>query len=265
VLVASGTLPSGRHEAIAIGISTAMNELLHGFHMVSALRNQATFGSIQIILEVLKLLDLSIDVLDLRVDVGNKTVMRNGRLCSRKHGLFLSEENVLLVLGEIASEERLGKSEMLNLRMCKGSITKDALCDRDAVATEEGLITRATGSLVASVKRAGNGFAIGRIERIKTDGAGHVCTRERIWRITEERKGGKRNGINFLELIYSKHLTSDENVIFFSGKYEGGMLCGKCPHVLIFANEAPDASKMTEGRFCTRRLNDEIEIYGYDL
>jgi hypothetical protein len=225
VLVASGTLPSGRHEAIAIGISTAMNELLHGFHMVSALRNQATFGSIQIILEVLKLLDLSIDVLDLRVDVGNKTVMRNGRLCSRKHGLFLSEENVLLVLGEIASEERLGKSEMLNLRMCKGSITKDALCDRDAVATEEGLITRATGSLVASVKRAGNGFAIGRIERIKTDGAGHVCTRERIWRITEERKGGKRNGINFLELIYSKHLTSDENVMAILCSVAGLMRC----------------------------------------
>jgi len=56
-----------------------------------------------------------------------------------------------------------------------------------------------------------------------------------------------------------------KDMFFFSGKYEGGMMCGPCPHVLIFANEAPDASKMTEGRFVTKRLNDVIEIFGWDL
>jgi len=53
VLVASGTLPSGRHKAIAVGISTAMNELLNGFNIVRALADQSNFGPMQIILEFL--------------------------------------------------------------------------------------------------------------------------------------------------------------------------------------------------------------------
>ena len=97
---------------------------------------------------------MSNDVLDLCVDVGNKTVMRDSSLCSRKHGMFLGEENVLLVLGEIASEERLGKSEMLNLRMGEGSIAKQTLGNRDAVATEESFIAGATGTLGTGVERA---------------------------------------------------------------------------------------------------------------
>jgi len=43
------------------------------------------------------------------------------------------------------------------------------------------------------------------------------------------------------------------------------MVVGACPHVLIFANEAPDESKMSGDRFLTRQLNDEIYIFGYDL
>jgi len=119
VLVASGTLPSGRHKAIAVGISTAMDKLLNIFMIVRALSHQLGLGPIQVILECLKLLHLSDDVLDLCIDVSNKAVMRDSSLCRRKHGLFLGKENVLLVLGEFAREKGLGKSEMLNLRMCK--------------------------------------------------------------------------------------------------------------------------------------------------
>ena len=117
VLVASGTLPSGRHKAIAIGISTAMHKLLNVIMIVGALSNQLVLGPIQVILECLELLHLSENVLDLCIDVSNESVMRDGSLSGRKHGLFLGKENVLLVLGEIASEKGLGKSEMLNLRM----------------------------------------------------------------------------------------------------------------------------------------------------
>ena len=65
VLVASGTLPSGRHKAIAVGISTSMDELLNIFNLVVALSNQAILGPMQIILECLELLHLSDDVLNL--------------------------------------------------------------------------------------------------------------------------------------------------------------------------------------------------------
>jgi hypothetical protein len=180
VFVASGTLPSGRHEAIAVGISTSMDELLNVFNIVRALSHQLVFGCIQIMLEYFELIDLSDDILYLRIDVGNEPVMRDSSLCSGKHGLFLREENILLVLGEIAREKGLGKTETLNLRLCEGSITKHALGHGDAVATEESFIAVSASTLGTSVERARNRFAIGSIERVKTDGAGHICYRIRI-------------------------------------------------------------------------------------
>ena len=174
VLVASGTLPGGRHKAIAVGISTAMHKLLNIFMIVWALSNQLVLGPIQVILECLKLLHLSDDVLDLCIDVSNKAVMRDSSLCRRKHGLFLCKENVLLVLGEFAREKGLGKSEMLNLRMSQMSVAKHALGDGDAVAAKESLITGAACGLGTGVERTGDGFASGCIERIKADGTGHI-------------------------------------------------------------------------------------------
>jgi len=44
------------------------------------------------------------------MDVSLCTVKGDGSLSGRKHGLFLSEENILLVLSEFALEENLGKS-----------------------------------------------------------------------------------------------------------------------------------------------------------
>ena len=56
----------------------------------------------QMSLESLKLFDLRGDVLDLLVNVLDEAVMGDGGLCGREHGLFLCEENVLLVLSEVA-------------------------------------------------------------------------------------------------------------------------------------------------------------------
>ena len=65
VFVASGTLPSGRHKAIAFGISTPMNELLTsgGIIVIKAIVYDAMLGQIQVILEFLELSNLSIIVL----------------------------------------------------------------------------------------------------------------------------------------------------------------------------------------------------------
>lgn len=107
------------------------------------------------------------------MDVSLSPVKGDGSLSGRKHGLFLSEENVLLVLSEFALEESLGESEMLNLIMSEGGVAKHALGNGDIVSTKESFITRAAGSLGTDVKRARNGFAFGGIEVIETDRAGH--------------------------------------------------------------------------------------------
>jgi len=45
-----------------------------------------------------------------------------------------------------------------------------------------------------------------------------------------------------------------KDMFFFSGKYEGGMVHGKCPHVVIFANEEPDYKKMSPDRFIVKNI-----------
>ena len=98
MLVTGGTLPSGRDEAVAFGISTAMNEFVViapvcvFLHMwVVSVSSQLKFGVHQIGLECLKALYFSGDVLDLIINVLDESVMSDGSLCGRKHGLFLCE------------------------------------------------------------------------------------------------------------------------------------------------------------------------------
>jgi hypothetical protein len=152
VFVTGGTLPSGRDEAVAVGISTSVNELFSGGVvniLCGALTLQLMLGDQQIGLEGLKLLDLCMNVLDLVVNALDETVMRDGSLSCRKHGLFLCEENVLLVLGEIALKECLGETEMLKLRMGEMSVAEHALGNGDIVATEECLVAGAACGLSA--------------------------------------------------------------------------------------------------------------------
>jgi len=47
-----------------------------------------------------------------------------------------------------------------------------------------------------------------------------------------------------------------KDMFFYSGKYEGGMVCGECPHVLCFANEEPNYAKMSEDRFVVKNIGD---------
>lgn len=93
VLVTGGTLPSGRHEAVAVGIGTAMNELrfLRVVHGVMCMTHELIFSDDEIVLESDELLDLRVYVLDLCVNILDESVMGNSGLRGGKHGLFLSE------------------------------------------------------------------------------------------------------------------------------------------------------------------------------
>ena len=43
-------------------------------------------------------------------------------------------------------------------------------------------------------------------------------------------------------------LESIKDMFFYSGKYEGGMVCGPNPHVMVFANEPPEYGILSKDR-----------------
>jgi len=47
-----------------------------------------------------------------------------------------------------------------------------------------------------------------------------------------------------------------KDMFFFSGKYEGGMVCGASPHVLVFANRTPITEKMSLNRWSITNLKE---------
>jgi hypothetical protein len=61
-----------------------------------------------------------------------------------------------------------------------------------------------------------------------------------------------RSSIDFVSYTGLEEI---KDMFFFSGKYEGGMVCGASPHVFIFANEEPDKTKMSSDRFKVHRIN----------
>ncbi len=52
-----------------------------------------------------------------------------------------------------------------------------------------------------------------------------------------------------LQFVSYQVLEEIKNGLFFSGKYEGGMCRFNSPHVLVFANEEPDHSKLSADRW----------------
>ncbi len=51
------------------------------------------------------------------------------------------------------------------------------------------------------------------------------------------------------EYVSYEAMENCKDMYFYSGKYEGGAVCGNCPHVFVFSNFAPDTSKMSEDRW----------------
>lgn len=50
-----------------------------------------------------------------------------------------------------------------------------------------------------------------------------------------------------------------KNACFFSGKYDGDMVVGNCPHLVIFANFRPDVDKCSADRWEIKCLGDDDE------
>ena len=44
-------------------------------------------------------------------------------------------------------------------------------------------------------------------------------------------------------------LENIKDMVFYSGKYEGGVVCGNCPHVFVFAHVPPEYENMSDDRW----------------
>ncbi len=58
-----------------------------------------------------------------------------------------------------------------------------------------------------------------------------------------------------LEYISYEGIEQVKDMYFYSGKYEGGVVCGNCPHIVIFANEPPrDMDMLAKDRWVITNL-----------
>ena len=76
---------------------------------------------------------------------------------------------------------------------------------------------------------------------------------------------GKTPDIVLVNLVRSNEqfvsyeaLENIKDMYFYSGKYEGGMVCGPPPHLIIFANFRPDTYKLSADRWHITELSDDV-------
>lgn len=48
-----------------------------------------------------------------------------------------------------------------------------------------------------------------------------------------------------------------KDMCFYSGKYEGGMVCGPSPHIYVFANSEPVYEQMSEDRWAVQEIKNK--------
>lgn len=56
-------------------------------------------------------------------------------------------------------------------------------------------------------------------------------------------------------------IESIKNMFFYCGKYEGGMVSGRPPHVICFANSEPDYEEMSSDRWFVMCLDDRYPVF----
>lgn len=56
------------------------------------------------------------------------------------------------------------------------------------------------------------------------------------------------------DYISYEGIENAKDMYFFSGKYEGGMVCGNPPHLFVFANEPPNRDRLSEDRWCIHKI-----------
>jgi len=54
-------------------------------------------------------------------------------------------------------------------------------------------------------------------------------------------------------------LENIKDMCFYSGKYEGGMVCGPEPHLIVFANTPPVEDKMSSDRWVVKCIDSETQ------
>lgn len=57
-----------------------------------------------------------------------------------------------------------------------------------------------------------------------------------------------------LDFVSYAGIEQIKDMYFFSGKYETGMVCGRCPHVVCFANDEPFKEKLSLDRWNIQRI-----------
>ncbi len=60
------------------------------------------------------------------------------------------------------------------------------------------------------------------------------------------------------EYLNYESLENIKDMYFYSGKYEGGMICGNPPHLIVFANEPPDIEKCSIDRWKIIQIDSNI-------
>lgn len=59
------------------------------------------------------------------------------------------------------------------------------------------------------------------------------------------------------EYLSYESLENIKDMCFYSGKFEGGMICGPCPHLFVFANCLPEIEKLSIDRWIIKEITDE--------
>ena len=57
------------------------------------------------------------------------------------------------------------------------------------------------------------------------------------------------------EYLSYEALENVKDMCFYSGKYEGGTVCGPCPHLIVFSNQEPDYNKLSPDRWSVTQID----------
>lgn len=71
-----------------------------------------------------------------------------------------------------------------------------------------------------------------------------------------------RTSMNFISYAGIEEV---KDMFFFSGKYEGGQVCGPCPHFIIFSNEEPDYEAVSSDRWNVVKIRVKKKVKSEDI
>lgn len=91
------------------------------------------------------------------------------------------------------------------------------------------------------------------------------CRNGVVTYITSTRQYPKLVVINIPKSFNSEYLSYEalENIkdmLFYSGKYEGGQVCGPPCHLVVFANIPPNETKMSEDRWIIHEIQHPVTV-----